>query len=149
MKTRVERIGRANGININLQSLIGKTRSSQRLIHHAGAVGGSAMQKDLLEQRYLRWFELGGDITSHAFLLECAKAAGLDTDEATNTLETGRYAQEVDELDAQARRDGISCVPTFIINGIFEGAEDASTFYEAFVKVKETEDAAISTTINA
>lgn len=140
MKTRVDRIGRANGININLQSLIGNTRSSQRLIYHTGVIGGSALQKNLLEQVYFRWFEVGGDITSHSFLLECANAVGLDATEATTVLETGRYAKEVDGLDSQARRDGISCVPTFVINGIkIEGAEDATTFYEAFIKIKEEE----------
>ncbi|KAK4497495.1 hypothetical protein PRZ48_011946 [Zasmidium cellare] len=145
VRTRVDRIGRANGIIINLQSLIGSTRSSQRLIHHAGTVGGSALQKDLLEQIYFRWFEIGGDITSHAFLLECAKAVRLNLSEATDVLETGKYGNEVDELDAQARRDGISCVPTFIIDGIkIEGAEDATTFYEAFVKIKEGEKANVS-----
>lgn len=150
MKTRVERIGRANGIVINLQSLIGNTRSSQRLIYHAGTIGGSAMQKDLLEETYFRWFENGGDITSQSFLLACAKAAGLDPSAATTVLETGRYATEVDELDEQARRDGICCVPTIVINGTkIEGAADASTFYEAFVTIREKEDSNTSPTINA
>lgn len=108
------------------------------------------MQKDLLEQIYFRWFELGGDITSYSFLLECARVAGLDPLEATTVLQSDRYAQEVDKLDAQARRDGISCVPTFIINDIkIEGAEDALTLYEAFVKIKEMEDAKRSTSIHA
>ncbi|KAF2169581.1 hypothetical protein M409DRAFT_19993 [Zasmidium cellare ATCC 36951] len=140
VKTRVDRIGRANGIRINLQSLIGSTRSSQRLVLHAARVGGLSTQKDLIEQIYFRWFEIGGDITSHTFLLECAEAAGLDASEAANVLKTGKYGSEVDELDVHARNDGIACVPTFIVHGIkIEGAEDAATFYEAFVKTKEKE----------
>lgn len=145
VRTRVQRIGRSHGIHINLQSLIGNTRSSQRLIYHAGIAGGPGVQKDFIEQIYFRWFEVSGDITSHAFLLECAKAAGLDEVDAANVLETGTYIKEVDDLDAKARNDGISCVPTFAIDGRkIEGAEDTTVFYEAFVEAKEKSNPAVS-----
>lgn len=146
VRTRVQRIARTHGITINLQSLIGNTRASQRLMYYAGISGGVEMQKALIEQVYLRWFEVGGDVTSHTFLMECAEAAGLDAMEAAEVLETGMYSREVDELDAKAREEGVSYVPTFVIDGnsMIEGAEDIGTFYEAFVAVKEKDENGVS-----
>lgn len=55
-------------------------------------------------------------------------------------LESGRYAEEVDQLDSDGRASGNSCVPTFVVNGTrIEGAEDVSTLYELLVKAKDAD----------
>lgn len=98
------------------------------------------MQKEFIEHVYFRWHEVGADITSYEFLSQSAKAVGFPESEALDVLESGRYAEEVDHLDADGRASGISCVPTFIVNGTqVEGAEDATTFYELLAnKAKDT-----------
>lgn len=133
--SRVQRIGRAHGINFTLKGLVGNTRDAQRLIYFART---SEKRKELIENVYARWFEgEGGDITSHAFLLACATAVGMEEEDVSRFLQSGEFAEEVDEMDARAREEGVSSIPTFEINGTrVEGAEDASTFHEVFVKAK-------------
>lgn len=138
-KAKIQRIGRAHGINFNLEGLIGQTRDCHRLVYFAGIHHGPDVQRALVEQIYFRWFEIGGDITSHSFLLDCAEAVQMDRQDAARILTSDQYICTIDQLDAKARVSGVSCVPTFAINGSrIEGAEDVSTFYETLVKAKET-----------
>lgn len=139
MKTRVVRIGRNHGINFTFDSKLGSTRSAHRLIYALGLSKSSEAQRALIEMLYFRWCEVGADITSYAFLAECAEAAAkFPASDALVVLEEGRYGEDVDRLDAQGREDGVSCVPTFDINGVrVEGAEDTAAFYELFVKHRE------------
>lgn len=96
------------------------------------------MQRELIDQIYFRWHEVGADITSHEFLAECAEAVNFSESHALDVLRSGRYAEEVDRMDKEARENGVSCVPTFDVNGMrIEGAADATTFYESLVKAKE------------
>lgn len=140
LKAYVQRVGSSHSINFTFDTIIGHTRDSQRLIHFAGLKGEFDSQKALVEEMYSRWHEVGGDITSHEFLLECATAAGLVEVKVREFLESGKYAAEVDEMDAAARAEGVCCVPTFVVNGRkIEGAEDVETFYEILVEVKEGE----------
>lgn len=135
--SRVQRIGRAHGINFNFKGLIGHTRNCHRVIQFVGSGYRADKQKDFIEQVYFEWFEVGGDITSHSFLLDCAAAVKLDKETASKCLENGAFAKHVDQLDAEAREEGISSIPTTLVNGTtIEGAEGVSRFYEAFVGAK-------------
>lgn len=135
--SRVQRIGRAHGISFNFKGLIGHTRDCHRLVQFVGSEYGADKQKDLIERIYFEWFEVGGDITSQSFLLDCAAAVHLDKETASKCFENGAFAEHVDQLDAEAREEGISSIPTILVNGtVVEGAEDVSTFYKAFVGAK-------------
>lgn len=136
IRTHLQRVGKANGIEFSFGSKIGKTRDSHRLIQFAPPES----RKGLLEAIFQAHFEGDADITSHTDLAKAAVAAGLDEDAASALLRGNDHGDEVDELAAQAREQGICSVPTIEIAGQrIKGAEEASEFYEALVRVKEGE----------
>lgn len=133
IRTRLQRVGRANGIDFTFNSKIGKTRDSHRLIQFAPPES----RKALLEEIFREHFEQDADITSHADLTKAAVAVGMDESTVMRFLQSGEGGEKVDSEAAQSRRDGISSVPTILINGrSVEGAEDASVFYETLIEAK-------------
>lgn len=138
--SRVQRIGRAHGISFNFKGLIGHTRDCHRVFQFVGSEYGTDKQKDLIERVYFEWFEVGGDITSHSFLVDCAATVGVERETTSKCLANGAFAEHVDRLDEKAREDGVTSIPTMLVNDTkIEGAEDVSTFYEAFVGAKDRE----------
>ncbi|KAK3712119.1 hypothetical protein LTR37_009210 [Vermiconidia calcicola] len=134
IRTRLQRVGRGVGIEFSFNSKIGNTRDSHRLIRHVVP----EKRKELLEAIYQMHFEQDGDITSHADLVRAAESVGMDAGEVKAFLGTADYAEEVDSMAAEARREGVSSVPTIVIGGTrIEGAEDMGEFYEALVAAKE------------
>lgn len=133
--TRLQRIGRSNGIDFSFESRVGNTRDSHRLIRFAAV----EKQKDLLEEIYRLHFEQDANITSHEDLVNAAANVGLDRGEVLNFLKTSEGALEVDDLAAKARQqDFVTSVPTFKIGDCrLEGAEDVGDFYEALVAARE------------
>ena len=135
IRTRLQRVGRANGIEFSFGSKIGKTRDSHRLMQFAPPES----RKALLEETFRAHFERDADITSHSDLTKAAVAAGLKGEDVVALLQSSVLGDEVDEMAGRAREyEGVSSVPTVEINGKrIEGAEDASEFYEALVRAKE------------
>lgn len=141
IRTRLDRVGRENGIHFNFGSKIGSTRDSHQLLQYTLKTKGHAAQKQLLEEIFRWHFESGGDITSHSGLTEVATTIGLPEDEVFAFLQGDEDAEEVDAMAAQATSKGVYSVPTIEINGNrvnVEGAADVSEFFEALVHAKST-----------
>lgn len=137
--SRLERVGRATGINFSFRGKIGRTRDSHRLLYFAGQQD-PVKQKRLLEQLFHDLFEGSADITSHSDLKEAAISVGLDGDEVTNILDSDIGGAEVDRLANLARERGIRHVPFVELNGTtFEGSQDVTDIYEALVSAKAGE----------
>lgn len=139
IRTRLERVGRENGIQFNFESKIGNTRDSHRLLQYARKTKGAEAQKLLLEEIFRWHFEQGGDITSHEGLIKAATAIGLPEDELSAFLLSDENASEVDSAALQARQKGVYSVPTIEINGKrikVEGAGDPSDFFEALIDAR-------------
>jgi predicted DsbA family dithiol-disulfide isomerase len=133
IRTRLQRVGHANGIEFSFNSKIGKTRDSHRLIQFAPPES----RKALLEAIFEAHFEHDADITSHSDLTKAAVAVGMEEKSVAAFLQSDEGAIQVDESAADARESGVSSVPTIYINDHrIEGAEDASEFYEALVNAK-------------
>ncbi|KAI5368230.1 putative DSBA-like thioredoxin domain, Thioredoxin-like superfamily [Septoria linicola] len=140
IRTRLQRVGRANGIEFNFDSKIGKTRDSQRLLQHVLQTRGNAAHKILLEEIYQEHFEQDCDITSHADLTRAAVRAGLPEEEVTAFLASDALSSEVDALAAESRQKGVNSVPTYEVNGKrinVEGAGDPSEFLEALIACRQ------------
>ena len=134
IRTRLQRVGRANGIEFSFDGKIGQTKDSHRLMHFAPLEA----RKTLLEEIFKAHFEHDADITLHEDLTNMAVSAGLERAEIVAFLESGYLGDEVDHMASQARKAGVSSVPTIEINGRrFEGAQDVSEFYEALVQAKQ------------
>jgi predicted DsbA family dithiol-disulfide isomerase len=98
----------------------------------------NAAPRRLIVVLFYDLFEKSGDMSSRKDLVEAAMSAGLDGGEVTAFLDTDEGGQEVDELAAQSRVDGVRLIPTMIINGIrIEGAEDTAEFFDILVKARE------------
>ncbi|KXT15866.1 hypothetical protein AC579_5528 [Pseudocercospora musae] len=136
IRTRLQRVGRQDGIEFKFENRVGNTRDSHRLLQHVRRTKGSDAQKTLLEQIYSAHMEHNADITSHKDIAKAAVAAGLNEDEILAFLRTGELVEEVDAMAARSRQDGVTSVPTFDFNGKrvnIEGAAETSDFFEALI----------------
>nr|POE86903.1 hypothetical protein CFP56_63935 [Quercus suber] len=137
IKTRLQRVGRAQGIEFSFEGKVANTRDSHRLIHAAG-LQSAILQTALVEQLFHDHFEKSADPSSHVDLMKAASAIGMGRDEILKVLQSDLWGLEVDELAKESRAMGVTAVPTFNISGrMVEGAEDPSEFYEAFVEARQ------------
>lgn len=138
IRTRLQRVGRLHGIEFRFEGEVGNTRDSHRLLQYVRKHKGPGVQKVLLEEIFKAHFEENGDITSHKLLIQAAVAAGILEQEAASLLSGDEDGDEVDAMATKAREtDGVSSVPTVVINGkriAVEGAGDPSEWYEALVE---------------
>lgn len=118
IRTRLQRVGRQHGIEFSFDCKVGNTRDSHRLLQYARKSKGPEAQKILLEEIFRAHFEQDGDITLHALLTQAAVTADIPQHEAASLLASDEGGDEVDAMAAKARTvDGVSSVPTVVING--------------------------------
>ena len=74
-------------------------------------------------------------------LRRCGVQAGLVEDEVSAWLDSDAGGDDVDREVEEARQLGISGVPNFTVQGLYEigGAQEAETFVRVFEKVKASE----------
>ncbi len=79
------------------------------------------------------YYAQGQDISRWEILRSAAQETGLDPDEMQTEVEAGRYTQAVEAQIAMAQAQGISGVPTYILDDKYAivGAQP----YEAFQRV--------------
>ena len=80
------------------------------------------------------YFTDGKDINDNAVLVKLAAGAGLDKSQASEVLESGKYASVVREEETLWMQRGIQSVPTFVIgNQGVAGAQEPATL-ASFIK---------------
>ena len=123
MQERLSQIGKEEGINFKYGGKTGNTRDSHRLIQ-LGKTKGPQMQTRVIEELFAAYFENEKDITTQEILTEA-----------------GKGGPEVDKEVQQARRQQITGVPNFTINGMYEvgGAQDPAAFVQLFERLKRQE----------
>ncbi|HXV56625.1 MAG TPA: DsbA family protein, partial [Gaiellaceae bacterium] len=75
-------------------------------------------------------------------LLDEVAAAGLDRDEAAETIAEGRYVDRVTASTQEANRHGIHAIPAFVLGGhlLVMGAQPEDVFEQAVAQLRsETE----------
>jgi len=99
------------------------------------------MQTRVIEELFAAYFENEKDITTQEILTEAGVKAGLEEKEIKDWLEAGKGGPEVDKEVQQARRQQITGVPNFTINGMYEvgGAQDPAAFVQLFERLKRQE----------
>ncbi|KAL3418051.1 DSBA-like thioredoxin domain-containing protein [Phlyctema vagabunda] len=140
MFERLSEIGKDVGINFKFGGKTGNTRDSHRLIQ-LGKKKSPALQTRVVEELFAAYFEQEGDITNHEILKNAAVRAGLDEKEVVEWLESDKGGKEVDLEVEEAKRNQISGVPNFTVQGKYEvgGAQDSSVFLRLFDKIKAAE----------
>ena len=89
-------------------------------------------------------FTDGRNISDHGVLLEVVEAAGLDAGEAAAVLGSDRYAQAVRIAEQTWRQNGISAVPTLIVEGryVISGGQTVEVFAKALGRIAAEKAAA-------
>jgi len=136
----VTAIAAQEGITFNMDiALRANTLSSHRLLAHALSAYGPSIQAVLKQNIMSAYFTNGKDISSVGVLLECAADAGMDSTEASTVLTENLFAQEVASQIAGAVNNGITAVPTYVINDQWSvpGAQDTEMFERVLVRLAE------------
>ena len=113
------------------------TFDAHRLLHWAGLEGRQYQLKLALFDAY---FTHCLNPSDHEVLADVAGRAGLDRDTALDVLASGRYADEVREVERFWQAQGISAVPAVIINEryLISGGQPADVFENAIRKIADS-----------
>lgn len=123
------------GVDMSRRSeRIVNTFDAHRLLHWALIAGRQVELKRALLAAY---FAVGEDVSDRNILVAAAETAGLDTEQARVVLERGRFAQEVRAAEAQWREQGITAVPTMILDEryVVQGAQEPARLERALRKL--------------
>jgi predicted DsbA family dithiol-disulfide isomerase len=128
------------GLDFRMErALRANTLLAHRLIWMAGQPD-SAVAQDAMKERLLRaYFHDGVNIGDPDVLADCAAEVGFDRDEVHEFLASGRGTDEVRaELD-HASDNGITAVPTYVVNGrwAIPGAQEPETFAQVLRKMAD------------
>ncbi|KAL4868259.1 hypothetical protein BDV12DRAFT_197480 [Aspergillus spectabilis] len=154
MLSRLGSIGEGEGIKFSFGGQTGRTRDAHRVIWLAGKkekeIGGNGdgagekiggIQTRVVERLFRAYFEDEKNITDPKVLVEAAVAGGLEKGAVEGLLSDSAAdvgGKEVDEEAEGARRQFVSGVPYFMVQGQYaiEGADEPETFLEVFRKIK-------------
>jgi len=121
--------GRALGFDFGegKRQRIYNTFDAHRLLHWAGIEG---RQRELKHALLRAYFTDGEDPSDHAVLVRVASSVGLDGPRAQAILSSDDYAAEVREREAFYTSQGISAVPSVIVDDryLIQGGQPVETF---------------------
>ncbi len=138
MLERVSENARVEGIEMAWdRALSVNTLTAHRLLRLAEREYGPAVQRALVEKLFEAHFSEGGDVADHDLLTSLAESVGMDGERVRSYLASGEGEAETRSEIDDARRLGITAVPTFVFEGKWavQGAQPASTFLQALEQV--------------
>lgn len=127
----VTSVAEADGITFNMDLAVrANTLHAHRILLFVEETLGASTQMDLNEAIMNAYFRDGLNIADVEVLSECAASVGVDRDATREVLMSDRYLAEVEEWLATAADNGITAVPTFIVDDRWSipGAQDAEMF---------------------
>jgi len=137
MTNQVIQMGKDSGIDFNFdKALITNTFTAHKLLHLAKKHDkASEMEEELFKAHFLDGKNVG-DVET---LVSLAVSLGIDTDEAKNSLESDQFDYEINQDILEARNNGITGVPFFILNGKYgvSGAQPSEVFKNALTQTYE------------
>ncbi|KAF7553824.1 hypothetical protein G7Z17_g3340 [Cylindrodendrum hubeiense] len=141
MQQRLHGVGEAVGINFKFGGQTGSSRDSHRLVRLSKKYGHEAEGKTI-DGLFAAYFEKERDITDYDTLKGIATDAGIPEEEFRKAIvESDDGGPEVDNAANQARLNGVSGVPDYVVQDQFrlEGANDPMSFIRVFEKIKAKE----------
>lgn len=139
MISQVAQSGKAAGIDFNFEkALIINTFTAHKLLHLAKKYGKSDEMEEALFKAHFTDGKNVGDIEE---LVSLAGNAGIDKDEAREVLTSDQFDHDINQDIQEARNNGISSVPFFVLNGKYavSGAQPSEVFADALQQTyKET-----------
>jgi predicted DsbA family dithiol-disulfide isomerase len=120
--------------NMDKRNRIYNTFDAHRLLHWAELEGRQLALKQAL---FTAYFTEGRNPNDRDVLVDVATQAGLDATQAKEVLESGRYADEVRQLEQRYAGLGIRAVPSVIINDkyLIQGGQPVQVFEQALRQI--------------
>lgn len=135
---RIAREAEGSGLKIDFDRIARtpNTMDAHRLIRWSETAGN---QPAVAQQLFVRYFERGEDISDREILLDVAKSAGMERDVVARLLDSDADLAELRAEDAEARKMGVTGVPTFIVAGryVLQGAQETATWVRAIGEIGE------------
>jgi predicted DsbA family dithiol-disulfide isomerase len=139
MISQVAQMGKGAGIDFNFEkALITNTFSAHKLLHLAKKYNKS---NEMEEALFIAHFIDGKNVGDTEVLVSLAESLDLDKEEARQAVTTDQWNNEVNQDILEARNNGVSGVPFFVLNGKYavSGAQPVEAFEEALQQTyKET-----------
>lgn len=133
MDAEIANVGESEGLAFHFARIkrTPNTFAAHRLIWFAKRFG---KQNDIVEELFRRYFVAGEDVGDPEVLIAAANECKMPSGLAREFLSGDEGSAEVAQESARARRDGISGVPTFILNEVLavSGAQRPEAFAAAF-----------------
>ena len=138
MDEKMEALAAAEGLEYHLTdaNLTGNTLDAHQLVQLAKTHG---LQDAMLERLYRAYFTEQRSLFDRESLVNLAGETGLDTDNARQALEDGRFADAVAKDLHDARQLGVTGVPFFVVDGRYavSGAQPAEVFTQILTRAWE------------
>ncbi|AZA83620.1 disulfide bond formation protein DsbA [Chryseobacterium lactis] len=139
MLTQVTQMGKGAGIDFNFEkALITNTFSAHKLLHLAKKHNKS---NEMEEALFIAHFIDGKNVADPEVLISLATDLGIDQEEARLAVTSDALDYEVNQDILEARNNGVSGVPFFVLNGKYavSGAQPVEVFENALQQTyKET-----------
>lgn len=135
---RLRQIAAQNGVALDpdVPKRIPNTLDAHRLIHWAGLEG---RQTPVVAALFRAYWKEGRDIGNSGVLADIAGAEGMDRAVTLRLLESDADADDIRARDEDARRKGVSAVPTFLIaqQYVVSGAQPPDVWAKVIAELAE------------
>lgn len=139
MLAQVTQMGKGAGIDFDFnKALITNTFSAHKLLHLAKKHNKS---NEMEEALFIAHFIDGKNVGDTEVLISLAENLGIDKEEAREAVTSDQLDYEVNQDIMEARNNGVSGVPFFVLNGKYavSGAQPVEVFENALQQTyKET-----------
>lgn len=137
---RLRQIAAQNGVALDpdVPRRIPNTLDAHRLIHWAGLEG---RQTPVVAALFRAYWKEGRDIGNPGVLADIAGAEGMDRAVTLRLLEGDADADDIRARDEDARRKGVSAVPTFLIaqQYVVSGAQPPDVWAKVIAELAEAD----------
>lgn len=130
----VSNIAKQVGLDFHFdKAVVANSFDAHRLSHLAKKHG---KQNELEEKLFSAYFTEGKNTADHHTLSQIASEIGLDATEVNALLNSGQYADKVEEDIYQAQQIGVRGVPFFVLDHKYavSGAQESATFLQALTR---------------
>jgi predicted DsbA family dithiol-disulfide isomerase len=127
----VTEVAAQDGIEFNMDAALrANTLNAHRVLAYVESTRGASAQMQVNEAIMNAYFTDGRNIADHEVLAECASVVGCESSAVVAMLQSDAFRDDVAEWLAIAAENGITAVPTFIIDDRWSipGAQDSEMF---------------------